>query len=59
MKLHISVTVWELLIEHAQGAASREFTEAKISKGVVSEYVEEKNLSSAVTRKDEWGCAFC
>lgn len=35
--------VWELHIEHAQEAASREFTKAKVTKGVVSEHVEGKN----------------
>lgn len=58
-KLHFSVTVSELLVEHAQEAASRQFTKTKITKGVVTEYVKDKNLSSAVTRKDKWGCVFC
>lgn len=59
MKVHISAMVWELLVEHAQEAVSEEFTKAIITKGVVREYVEAKNLSNAVTRKDKWGCVFC
>lgn len=59
MKVHISVKVWELLVEHAQEAVSEEFTKAIVTKGVVHEYVEAKNLSSAVTRKDKWGYVFC
>lgn len=58
-KLHFYVTVSELLVEHAQEAASRQFTKAKTTKVVVIEYVKDKNLSNAVTRKDKWGCVFC
>lgn len=59
MKVHISVMVWELFVEHAQEAVSGEFTKAIITKGVVSEYVEAKNLSNAVNRRDKGGCVFC
>lgn len=57
-KLHISVLVSELLVDHAQEAASREFTKAKIAKGAVIEYAEDKNLTSAITRKDKWAVFF-